>query len=53
MRLPLLGDESDLPNPSFLQPVAPEPVGGQQLLECPAPDLLGDGRGIGGESVEQ
>ena len=43
-RLRLLRNESELADPSFPQPVAPEPVGGQQLLQCPGPDLRGDVR---------
>ena len=51
--LALLRDERDLADPSFPQPDAPEPVGGHKLLERPAPDLVGDGRGVGAHgSVE-
>lgn len=52
-RLRLLRNESDLADPSFPQPVAPEPVGGQQLLQWPATDLRGNVSGIGGERVYQ
>ena len=49
----LLRNERDLADPSFPQPVAPEPVGGQELLEGLASDLRGNVRGIGGKRVDQ
>jgi demethylmenaquinone methyltransferase/2-methoxy-6-polyprenyl-1,4-benzoquinol methylase len=49
----LLRDESELADPSLPEPVAPVPVGGQQLVQCRAPDLSGDVRGIGGKCVDQ
>src|ERR1700726_2594750 len=49
----LFRDERELADPSLPEPVAPEPVGGQQLIQCPATDLRGDVRGIGGKGVDQ
>src|SRR3954451_1810673 len=52
-RTSLLRDECHLADPSFSQPVAPEPVRGQQLVQCLISDLRGDAGGVGGERTDQ
>ena len=47
----LLRNKGDLADPPFPQPVAPQPVGGQQLIQGAAPDLSGDVRPVGGKRV--
>lgn len=49
----LLCDESELAHATDSQPVAPEPVGSQQFLQCLGADLSSDLDGIRGELVGQ
>jgi ubiquinone/menaquinone biosynthesis C-methylase UbiE len=49
----LLGDQGDLAHAFGRQPIGPQPVGAQQLLQGPLPDLRGDVGGIGGERLGQ
>ena len=48
-----LRHQRELPDPALDQPVDPESVGGQQLIERSAADLRGDVLGVRGEGVRQ
>ena len=50
---PLSGHQRELADPPRVQPLDPQPVGGEQVGQRPAADLRGDGRGLRGVRVRQ
>ena len=49
----VLRHQRELAHPPRVQPLDPQPVGGEQVVQRAAADLRGDGRGVRGERVRQ